>query len=324
MNPIRLLNMGMINSIETQSAYHAVAELMDDTTVDTIIINRAESPYICVGFHQSTDSIIDRDECEKRGLPIVRRKLGGGTTYMDENQLLYQSIFHRNALPGKFSRIYSMMLSAPVETLKEFGFSAQLKGVNEIEVDGKRIAGTGGGQIGEASVVVGNFLFDFDFEAMTSLWKTPWDSFLPLADKAIRDRITTIWEHDESIKIEDVTSKLIERFSIAFDRPLEEGELSSAESALSKELVDKLTSEEFVYEFENSKERYEPLKISADVFVHAEESNIGENSYRGCFVSTDNRIGDSIIEQYNGSVWEQISLEIRGLPASAWNRELTA
>ena len=60
--------------------------------------------------------------------------------------------------------IYSLALTAPVNALQQLGLNAELRETNEIEVDGKRIAGTGGGRIDEACVVVGNLLFDFDFE----------------------------------------------------------------------------------------------------------------------------------------------------------------
>ena len=41
----------------------------------------------------------------------------------------------------------------------------------ELEVAGRRIAGVGGGRIGEAAVVVGNLLLDFDYQTMAQVWR---------------------------------------------------------------------------------------------------------------------------------------------------------
>jgi lipoate---protein ligase len=177
MKPIRLLNLGLITPLQTQAYYHALAENMTVDSADTIIICRPSAPYLCLGYHQVFGSTFDRNECERRGLPVFRRRLGGGATYLDENQLFYQCIFHHTRLPAMLQDIYALALAAPVNTLKRLGLDAELRDTNEIEVNGKRIAGTGGGRIDEACVVVGNLLFDFDYEAMTAVWQTPSPTF---------------------------------------------------------------------------------------------------------------------------------------------------
>ncbi|MFQ5418836.1 MAG: biotin/lipoate A/B protein ligase family protein, partial [Anaerolineae bacterium] len=169
-NAIRLLNLGPTAAWRTQAVYHATAELMTADSPDTIIICQPLTPYLCLGYHQVYDAVLDRDECVRRGLPVVRRRVGGGTTYLDVNQLFYQCIFHHSRVPVVAKDVYKLMLSGPVKTLRRLGLNAELRAVNEIEVDGKRIAGIGGGRIGEASVVVGNLLFDFDYRAMTQVW----------------------------------------------------------------------------------------------------------------------------------------------------------
>ncbi|NIU14771.1 MAG: lipoate--protein ligase family protein, partial [candidate division Zixibacteria bacterium] len=98
-NAIRLLNLGPTASWRTQAVYHATAEMMTADSPDTIIICQPLTPYLCLGYHQVFDSVLDRHECERRNLPVVRRRVGGGTTYLDANQLFYQCIFHHSRVP---------------------------------------------------------------------------------------------------------------------------------------------------------------------------------------------------------------------------------
>src|SRR5574341_1125715 len=99
MKPIRLLNLGPTHWLHTQSVYHAVAELMSVESPDTIILAQPLQPYLCVGYHQELDSVLDREACTAMGLPIVRRRVGGGATYLDVNQLFYQCVFHHSRVP---------------------------------------------------------------------------------------------------------------------------------------------------------------------------------------------------------------------------------
>src|SRR5579871_2404656 len=104
-DPVRLLELGAISWLRTQAVYHALAELMTEETPDTLILARTEEPYVCVGYHQSLNAVLDEAACRFAGLPIVRRRVGGGTTYLDKNQPFYQCIFHHKHLPYRVDAV---------------------------------------------------------------------------------------------------------------------------------------------------------------------------------------------------------------------------
>jgi lipoate-protein ligase A len=151
--PVRLLALDTISWIRTQALYHALAELMTEDTPDTIILVRPRESYVCVGYHQSLSAVIDLSACRAAGLPVIRRRVGGGATYLDNNQQFYQCIFHHKRLPYRVDEVYARLLGAPVAAVRKLGLNAALRDGNEIEVDGQRIAGVGGGRIGEAVIV---------------------------------------------------------------------------------------------------------------------------------------------------------------------------
>lgn len=322
MKPIRLLNLGRITPLQTQAVYHALAERMSADEQDTIILCRPNMPYLCLGYHQPLDSIFDTEECQRRGLPVLRRKLGGGATYLDENQLFYQCIFHHSRLPAMLKDIYQVALSAPVATLKRLGLNAELRDVNEIEVDGRRVAGTGGGRIDEACVVVGNLLFDFDFEAMTSVWKTPSASFRSLAEKALRERLATLNQLGVTASREAIAEILIEEFSKSFGRELKLDSLTAKELELAKAMEKVLISEEFLSLHKGHGKSIRPLKISARAFVHADEMQLDGFKLNGSFLVSQDVIQEAILESEPANDWSFLQEQLRGASFKEWKEQV--
>jgi lipoate-protein ligase A len=324
MNPIRLLNLGLISPWQTQAVYHMLAERVSIDASDTIIICRPDAPYLCLGYHQIFESVFDPAECRQRGLPIFRRRLGGGATYLDGNQLFYQCVFHHSRMPAMLKDIYASTLAAPVNVLKQLGINAELREKNEIEVDGKRIAGTGGGRIEEACVVVGNLLFDFDFDAMTAVWKTPSLSFRWLAAQALRQQIVTFNQLSISASMEEVTHLLIEAFRDCLGRPVQLDTLTAEESREAGNIASELSSEEFLL-LHRRNENPEPirsLKISARAFVHAAETHVNGYDIRGSFWVNHDVIHKAHLESQPSREWQMIEQQLIGIPFRAWQEQI--
>ncbi len=323
-NPIRLLNLGLIASWQTQAIYHALAEMMTADSPDTIIICQPQSPYLCLGYHQIYDTTFNRAECKRRNLPVFRRRVGGGATYLDKNQLFYQCIFHHHHVPFMTKDIYAQMLTAPVMTLTRLGLEAQLRAVNEIEANGQRIAGIGGGRIGEACVVVGNLLFDFDYETMTQVWHTPWPSFQRLAATALRERVTTLQQLLGSVPLETVQALLLEEFPKAIGRPLASGVLTEAELAYAQKVAKRLTSTAYLNLHQENGQHapLHPLKIAAGVFIHALQAEVGGYQIRATFRVRDGLIEAAQLESDPNKRWTEFEVELCGVPFKTWRNKL--
>lgn len=323
MKPVRLLNLGLIPPWQTQAIYHTLAERMSVDQSDTIIICRPNAPYLCLGYHQVFESVFDTDECVGRGLTVFRRRLGGGATYLDQNQLFYQCIFHHTRMPPMLADIYSLVLAAPVNTLQQIGLNAELRETNELEVDGKRVAGTGGGRIDEACVVVGNLLFAFDFEAMTSVWRTPSPAFRELAKAALRQRITTLKELKPQLQSEHVADLLVQSFTKSFERPLQPDILTDEELSAAQDTAKELSSTEFLSL--HKKENVEPmrsLKISARAFIHADEAKMKGYRIRGSFWVSNNVVQTAKLESDPKREWQLTEEKLQGIPYKEWQEQI--
>ena len=94
--------------------------------------------------------------CRGHGLPVLRRELGGGAVYLDRNQLFVQWVMSPERLPLRLDKRFELFARPLVETLREIGIQAALRPVNDIQVGGRKISGTGAARIGCAEVLDGS------------------------------------------------------------------------------------------------------------------------------------------------------------------------
>ena len=100
MNKIRLLDLGSVPAVRSQTVYHAVAYGMAETKQDTIILVSPSQPYVCIGYHQDLDQEVDLAYCQRHHLPVYRREVGGGAVYLDDGQIFTQWVFQKGHLPA--------------------------------------------------------------------------------------------------------------------------------------------------------------------------------------------------------------------------------
>ena len=265
-SPIRLLDLGEVSPLRSQAVYHGLAEASAPDSPDTIVLLRPASPYFCVGFHQNPAQELDLPWCRQHGYPVLHRKIGGGTVYLDRNQLFYQCIVHRSRAPLRVNTIYEKFLAAPAAALRALGLRATLEEPNEIEVGGKRIAGTGGGQIGEAMVVTGNILFDFNYNVMARAWRAPSKPFRRLAREGLRRYLTTLRrELRDCPRAETLTEMIARAYAETLGAPLLPGSLTAPELRAIEAVEAELASDAFV--LDGGGRREPGLKIARGVYV---------------------------------------------------------
>lgn len=322
--PIRLVRLGRTTWWRTQTVYHAIADMMTESAPDTIVLTRPDRPYLCLGYHQIYDAVLDEEACQQRGLPVIRRRIGGGTTYLDGAQLFYQCIFHHSRLPFSTRRIYALLLAAPVATLRRLGLDARLRDINEVEVNGCRIAGTGGGRLREGGIVVGNVLFDFDYEAMTAVWRAPWPSFRALAAQALRERVTTLRRLLGEVDEDAVEALLVEEFERALGRPLVPGPLTPEEEERARALFADLTAPDFLALHSHSPKGpvMHSLKIAGGAYVHAVTARVGTHHVQGSLYVHDGLIRDARLSSSPPHDWRPVEIALCGHPFDDWLRVL--
>jgi lipoate-protein ligase A len=189
---LRVIDRGLVSPTLSQAIWHGIAAGMrpNDDPVLTLV-NPAE-PYVCIGFHQDALLEVDEDYCRSRGIGVLRRRLGGGAVYLDQDQLIFHFIFPRRRAPGRTSDLYPRFIAPVVRTYRALGIRAAYRPVNDIQVDGRKIGGTAAAILDEATVLGGMFLFDFDTATMARCLKVPSEKFRDKLHKTLAEYMTSM------------------------------------------------------------------------------------------------------------------------------------
>jgi len=186
-----LFDLGKLPGQQSMLIFHALARM----GIEALVIVSPQNPLVSIGYFTNAEREIDLPYCREAGIPIMRREIGGGVTYLDGNQIFYQLIWKKNnpKVPKTIQDIYVQFSEAPVETYRAFGIETEFQPVNDIITkEGKKIAGEGGGDVAECMVFVGGVLLDFDYETMSRILRAPDQTFRDRVYKTMRENLTTM------------------------------------------------------------------------------------------------------------------------------------
>ena len=263
---IRLVGLGFVPPVRSQTVYHAVAHAMTLTVPDTIILVSPADPYVCIGCHQDIEKEVDLSYCEENGLPVVRREVGGGATYLDSMQVFTQWVFHRDHLPSGIEERFALHAQPVVETYHALGIPACYRPVNDIQVAGKKIGGMGAARIGIAEVIVTSLMFDFDIDTMTRVLKVSSEKMRDKVHQGLRQYMTTLTsELGHAPDREMVKALYVDRCRSALNREIAPGALREREEMMARQLDERFMSADWLYQQANL--RQPSVKIHQDVVV---------------------------------------------------------
>ncbi|MFO8165495.1 MAG: lipoate--protein ligase family protein [Thermodesulfobacteriota bacterium] len=241
-----VFDLGKLPGQQSMLVFHSLARM----GVEALVIVSPKSPLASVGYFQDTDKEIDLDFCSRAHIPVMRREVGGGTTYLDENQIFYQVIWKRGNpnLPKGMKRIFSELSQPACETYQEFGIDASFRPENDIITGtGKKIAGEGGGDIGDCMVFVGGILMDFNCDTMSKVIKVPDEKFRDKVFKTMEENLTTMkQELGQLPPRQDIIQILVERFEKRLGK-LEKASLDNTTIHKIMELERGMSSDRFLF-----------------------------------------------------------------------------
>jgi len=260
--------------------------------IEALVVVSPKSPLASIGYFQDAEQEVDLRYCKETGIPFMRREVGGGATYLDENQIFYQLIWKKDnpRFPKAIHEIYPWFSEAPVETYRAFGIETEFRAINDIITKaGRKIAGEGGGNIGGCMVFVGGILLDFNYQAMSRILKVPDEKFRDKIYKTMEENLTTMKKELGIIPSRgEVVSILKEKF--------EKKVGTLAPTALNSEILEKMkqieswmTSEEFL--LKKTPRIPEGVKIREGV-----EVLYGLHKARGGLIRTAEEISEGKIE----------------------------
>jgi len=283
-----LFDLGKLPGQQSMLIFHALARM----GIEALVIVSPKTPLASIGYFQDAEQEVDLQYCKESKIPFMRREVGGGATYLDENQVFYQLIWRKDnpKFPKAIYEIYPWFSEAPVETYRTFGIETEFRSVNDIITKkGRKIAGEGGGNIGDCMVFVGGILLDFDYKTMSRILKVPDEKFRDKVYKTMEENLTTMKKELGTIPSrEEVVSVLKAKFEKMVGK-LEPASLNSEILQEMKQLESWMTSEEFL--FKKTPKIPKGVKIREGV-----ELFYGLHKARGGLIRTVEEISEGRIE----------------------------
>ncbi len=186
---VKLFRLGDIFWEDTQLIYHALANL----NIEAVVLSSPIERYVCLGLHQNPNDELDLEYCHDNNIQFFRREIGGGTVWLDNRQVFYNIILHRDnpLVPSLPQNYFHRFLKPVIAACDEFGLDARFQPICDLLVNGRKFSGNGGGEIGDCKVIAGGILLDFEVEGMADILKlTP--TMREYFRKSMMENLTTI------------------------------------------------------------------------------------------------------------------------------------
>lgn len=241
-----VFNLDKLSGQQSMLIFHLLARM----GVEALVLVSPKIPLASIGYFQNAEEEMDLRFCKKTNIPVMRREVGGGATYLDENQIFHQVIIRRDnpIFSRNISENYERFSLPVIETYREFGIETGFHPVNDILTkEGRKIDGEGSGDIGDCFVWVGGILLDFDYQVMSRVLKVPEEKFRDKIYKSMKENLTTMKKELGQIPSrEEIKSVLIEKFEKIFGK-LEPANLTSTMIREMEKLEKEFTSPAFLF-----------------------------------------------------------------------------
>ncbi|HIQ31315.1 MAG TPA: lipoate--protein ligase [Aquifex aeolicus] len=228
---------------------------------NTIRFLQFKPECVLVGFHQSVEEEVREEYTRREGIEVGRRITGGGAIYFDETQVGWEVIADRRDFGEmSYEEITAKICTAASRALQKLGVNARFRPRNDIEVEGRKISGTGGVFEGNAFLYQGTVLVDFNVERMLKSLQIPVEKLTSKGIKAAEDRVS--WLKKELGRVpalEEIFSAFVEAFEEELGIRTRWGELTEEEKELLERRKDYFRSEEWVYHVKRAPESSEML-----------------------------------------------------------------
>ena len=248
----RVLDTGVRRAAENFAINRAILEAHQAGEAPHTIRFLSFEPSALIGFHQDVEQELNLDFIAEQGIDIQRRVTGGGALYFDQQQIGWELYLDKRVLgTADMSQIARRICETAARGLRSLGVNAQYRPRNDIEVDGRKISGTGGAFDGDSILYQGTLLIEFDVERMMRVLRIPAEK---ISDKAIataRDRIVTMSEllGGALPSRGHIQEMLARAFATEFGVNLEKAEdLNAAEQVIYSEALGEIDTPEWVYQ----------------------------------------------------------------------------
>ena len=185
------------------------------------------------GRFQDINAEIDIENCERVGYQFNRRLTGGGAIIMGSGQLGICLTTHGNHVQWEHIReLYTLFSEPIIAALREQGIDASFRSKNDLEVNGKKIAGLGVHVSPEGGIQFhASLLVDLDVEAMLQVLNIPAQKYSDkVMVRSVEQRITTVTkESKKESNVNTIRANVLQAYSKHFNADMVKQNISTYE-----------------------------------------------------------------------------------------------
>ena len=203
-----------------------------------------------VGYHQAVEQEVRVSYCREHDIEVNRRLTGGGGLFWDESQLGWEIFASQDdpRFPRPVESLYELLCQGAIQGLEKLGVRAAFRPKNDVEVEGRKISGTGGTSLDGAFLFQGTLLVDFDVDTMLRALRIPIEKLQDKEIASVRDRVTCLaWELGAVPPLTQIKAALAAGFAEALGVQFESGPLTSFEEELLARRLPHFQSDEWIY-----------------------------------------------------------------------------
>ena len=246
----RLLDTGLRSGAENMALDYAVLNARaEGKAPNTVRFLRFSPPVALVGYHQAVHEEIREDYCNQASIQINRRVTGGGAIYFDEGQLGWEIIcsYKDLGIGLNMERITRTVCEAAARACRSLGVAAEFRPRNDIEVEGRKISGTGGSFDGGCFLFQGTLLIDFNLENLIKALRIPTEKLNRKELSSAQDRVTSLKDQLGYVPpMDTIKTAFADAFKETFGFELEPGGLTSRETELFEEKLPHILSPQWI------------------------------------------------------------------------------
>ncbi len=247
---MRIIDTGLLTGAENMAWDEALLTARSHRGIpDTLRYLRFSPPVALVGYHQAVAEEIRIDYCRQEGIEINRRVTGGGAIYFDQGQLGWELIASRKSLGLGLTqeKITEAICRAAALGLKTLGLEAGFRPRNDIEIEGRKISGTGAAFEGDVFLFQGTLLIDVNLEHLIKALRIPIEKLSHKELASARERVTSLKEQlGRTPPLEKVKEALEKGFKIGLGLSFQPGQITEQERALFRGLLPKMRSTDWI------------------------------------------------------------------------------
>lgn len=284
-------------------------------------------PSVIVGKYQDIESALRLERCRARGIEYNRRSTGGGTVIMGPEIIALGLGIPSDypGLHGGVGGVFNALGRVLAKALERLNITAQFRPKNDLEVEGRKIAGLSAASETERSLLFHtSLLVDFDIPLMTDIMNTPLIKVQDKGYNCFSRRMTTVREElGKDIPVSDVMEVIQKSFEASFQIHFKESQPDDWEKRTIQRLIEeRYTRKEWIFSHKYPRARMGVGQLKTrggllEIYLSLSGGSIEDVIITGDFFSTTeavNRLEKSLkwtssrkenIERHLEAVWKE-------------------